>query len=179
LTDSRLIVVSGPIGAGKSTLAYELAGRFANMGSPAVALELDQIADMIRRSDPLPNPLDVWQWARRGAASLSKALFSSGAVAVIIEGDFWWPPGRAELLASLDPEVKPYFVTLTVSYEEALRRVQGEPSRKMSRDPIFLKRNAEAFLDSLQDYVSTDLILETDNKRTNELADMVLKHFRL
>lgn len=59
--EKQVIVISRPIAAGKSTLAHDLAARCVKSGSPAVAVELDLIADIIRRSDPLPNPSAVWQ----------------------------------------------------------------------------------------------------------------------
>ena len=42
---------------------------------------------------------------------------------------------------ALDAATEPRFVTLRVSFDEAVRRIDGDPTRTFSRDLDFLRRH--------------------------------------
>ena len=179
-----LIVVIGCSGAGKSTLARALGKRLAAGGVRAVAVELDLIVEMACGHEGFPVTHEAWSGARRAAAGLVDGFFKAGVELVVLEGDVWssylvdedsgrwyeaWPD-FAEQVRS-DPEM--LLLALRVSYEEALRRVQGDEGRGLSRDPNWLREDHARFeraLGSLDGW----RVLESDGRRVGELVDEVV-----
>jgi adenylylsulfate kinase-like enzyme len=136
-----LIVIGGPIGSGKSTLARALAQEFERRGSTAAAVDLDVVYDMLEPSGAPKDQALKWSAARRVAAGLADALLAERIAVVIVEGDFLTPSDRAEFVDALRSRAKVAFVTLHVSFDLALQRVESDPTRGISRDPAFLRRH--------------------------------------
>jgi hypothetical protein len=82
-----------------------------------------------------------WQSPFNGAAAagLSNAFFDSGVSVVIVEGEFLTAAELDALLAPIPARVRRDIFTLNVSYAQAWTRVQGDPSRGISKNPVFLK----------------------------------------
>jgi lactoylglutathione lyase len=87
---------------------------------------------------------------------------------VVVEGDFWTATQRNEFTGSLRTPVKPVFITLRVSVEEALRRVQLDPSRRLSRIPEVLRANNAEF--ALVEATSTDVVIDTTSDPVENVA---------
>ncbi len=66
-------------------------------------------------------------------------------------------------------------MTLLVSYDEALRRVQGDLARSASRDPEFLQRELARFQTILESLKSTDLIFDSDGRTPHQVAAAIAK----
>ena len=81
---------------------------------------------------------------------------------VIAEGSFNVSLDRADFVLGLDGDATALFVTLQVSFEEALRRAQGDPSRGRSRDPAFLGPYFKERRDVLAAVPSTDIVIDTE-----------------
>ena len=120
---SKLLVISGPIAAGKSTVASALAATFRKSGRSVAVVDLDRLYMMLDDPAPMSDPSHSRE-ARRAAAALTEHFVLDGIELVILEGTFWTMSEREELTAALTTLVQPVFVTLHVSVEEALRRVQ-------------------------------------------------------
>lgn len=130
MTQSRqpvetLIVLSGPIAAGKSTVAQALGRRLRQDGRPTAVVDLDELYLMMS-AKPMGDP-QVWRRARRAATALTDCFFASGIEVVVVEGAFWDESERAPFLDALTWSGSPLFVTLLVSNDVAYRRVQGTP----------------------------------------------------
>ena len=65
------------------------------------------------------------------------------------------------------------FVTLMVSYNEVLKRVSGDLSRGMSRDPQFLKRLHQQFVAALGFLRDSSMVVEADHRTPSELAESI------
>lgn len=166
-----VIVVNGPIASGKSTVALALAALLRERGRSAAVIDLDTVYAML---DPGPKAdAEVWRLARRGAAALTGAFLAAGRGAVIVEGDFWTAAERGVFRRHLMTPATPCFVTLRVSFGEALRRVRGDPSRGLSRDPAFLARNHADFAAQLEPLRETDLVLDTTDATPLQLATAI------
>ena len=63
---------------------------------------------------------------------------------------------------------------MMVSYEEALRRVQGDSSRGASRDPKFLKWLHDNFAKALPYHESASVVLRADDRTPEELAALMV-----
>jgi shikimate kinase len=164
-----LLVITGPVGGGKSTVALALAERFRAAGRTTAVIDLDVVYGMARQVAGFGEE-NVWATARHGAAALADAFFAEGMQVVIVEGEFFT---QAELSALRDPLTAPVehrFVTLVVSLAEALRRVAGDPSRGLSRHPQFLARLHAQFTAALPFLRVASLLVDAEQRSPLELA---------
>jgi shikimate kinase len=141
--DGVLVVVNGPIGSGKSTVASGLADELRQRHLSVAVIGLDDVLFMIRS---LPNAtlLELWDVARAAHSTLVDRFLWSMDV-VIVDGPFFDREERAALLDGLSMSVEPLWVTLAVSDAEALHRVASDEARRLSRDPDFLRSAHEHF----------------------------------
>jgi len=168
-----LIVINGPIGAGKSTVARTLVDAIRLRGRSAAVIDLDLVYLMM--SDKPMGDKNVWVGARRAAVALTDSFDSSGIDVVILDGQFWDSAQRAPFRDNLKWSGEPFFVTLQISYDEVLPRVQGDATRGISRDPEFLKKAHVEFEDILEPLKSTDLMLDSTRKTAQQLAAAILR----
>jgi len=139
MTAPRVLIISGPIASGKSTVAQSLATESRAASSTAAVVELDRMYMMLDDS-PLMSDPRISRRARRAAAALVDHYVLDGLDLIIAEGDFWTADQRQEFTYWLSSGIAPGFVTLHVSVEEALRRVESDANRRLSRIPEVLRR---------------------------------------
>ena len=162
-----VIVITGPIASGKSTVARELARELAGRDLQAHVIDLDLVHDELVANGSAADDA-AWTLARRSLARVANALVSDGATVVIAEGSFNMPSDRAILREGLDESIEAVYVTLLVSFDEALRRAQGDPTRGRSRNPEFLGSHFAARRDALANPPGSDIVIDT--KRTTATA---------
>ena len=126
-----LVVLTGPVGGGKSTVALALATRLRASGHPTAVIDLDLVYCMARQRDGFADE-DTWRTARRGAAVLADAFFDSGAGVVVVEGGFFTREECEGLADHLTSNARMSVVTLNVSFDQALHRAQRS---QQERDP--------------------------------------------
>ena len=85
---SKLLVISGPIAAGKSTVASALAATFRKSGRSVAVVDLDRLYMMLDDPAPMSDPSHSRE-ARRAAAALTDHFVLDGIELVILEGTFW------------------------------------------------------------------------------------------
>ena len=168
-----LIVINGPIGAGKSTVARTLANDIRLRKRSAAVIDLDLLYLMM--SDKPMGDENAWRGARRAAADLTDSFDSSGVDVVILDGQFWHREERAPFQDNLKWSGEPFFVTLEISYDEALQRVQGDATRGISSDSDFLKRAHVDFKAILEPLKSTDLVLDSTHRTARQLSEAILQ----
>ena len=83
-----LIVISGPIAAGKSAAARALAREVERRGKTAAAIDLDLVYEMLEHDGARKDDEAKWTRARRAAAALANRFATDGVDVVIVEGDF-------------------------------------------------------------------------------------------
>lgn len=169
VTQRMLIVITGPVGGGKSTVALALARRLRGEEHRAAVIDLDLVYCMARQGDDY-GEADVWITARRGAAALADAFFAEGMDVVIVEGEFFSLEEVGALRGNLATPTAWAFVTLEVSYEQALARVAGDASRGLSRDPGFLRRLHAQFVAALPFLRASGMLVEADRRAPDEVA---------
>jgi adenylylsulfate kinase-like enzyme len=167
--ERMVIVITGPIASGKSTVAGELARELGRAGVPVAVIDLDVVHDMLA-SDGHKTDHPTWELARRAAAILANTFLEQGVAVVVAEGSFNTPGDRSAFAQHLDAGVEPVYVTLRVSYEEALRRAQTDPTRGVSRDPAFLGRYFAGTGHGLGTAPETDLVIETERMSPTSAA---------
>ncbi len=164
-----LIVINGSIASGKSTIARAYARHLAARGIEAAVIDLDLLYDMQHHTPGVAKDDDeTWAIARRAAAALTDTFLSEGVRDVVVEGTFFTPAERAAYLDALSTRLAPKFVTLSVGYDEALRRAQADLSRGVSRDPAFLRPYYDRVEGDVAAVPATDLILDTERLTPEE-----------
>jgi predicted kinase len=173
-----VIVISGPIASGKSTVARELAIELERGNVRVAVIDLDLVHDRLTTDEPTSTET-TWSRARHAAADVANTLLNEGVAVLVAEGSFNTPGDRAEFARNLDTGVSPLYVTLRVSFEEALRRAQGDPTRGKSRDPAFLEPYFEAVNEALATLPATDLVIDTEHIPPGAAAAAIARRVRL
>ncbi len=160
-----LIVIVGPIAAGKSTLAAEVGRRLRQRGESVAVVGLDSVAEMALRA------VD-WAWAREVHGHLVRAWLATPVRTVVAEG-----PGTAseldQLMRCVPADVGVLTVVLSTRYGVALRRALEDPDRGLSKDPEFLRRDHDRFESSRPD-LACDLALNSADASPATLAERVI-----
>ena len=157
---SLVVVVTGPIASGKSTISREIARELERNDARVAVIDLDLVHEGLLPEGSTSDDA-IWELARHAAAAQANAYLAEGVAVVVAEGSFNTPGDRSAFTHRLDPGVVPLVVTLRVSYEEALRRAQGDPTRGRSRDPEFLGGYFAAH-QALAPGPATDVVIDTE-----------------
>src|SRR6478735_3515581 len=181
-TQDTVIVITGPIASGKSTVARALFHELAALDVRAAVIDLDIIEDMLTADGPKSDP-ESWTLARRAVASLANGFLQDGVAVVIADGSFNLAHDRSALEQQLDTKIHPIFVTLTVTLNEAVRRAQGDPTRGVSRDPAFLAESFAAASKASAERPATDVVIDSEavspTAAATEIARIVSRDGRL
>jgi predicted enzyme related to lactoylglutathione lyase len=167
MTAPSVLIISGPIASGKSTVAQLLATASRAAGSTATVVELDRMYMMLDDS-PLMSDPRISRRARRAAAALVDHYVLDGLDLIIAEGDFWSTGGRDEFTYRLSSGVAPVLVTLRVSVEAALRRVETDRNRRLSRIPEVLRRSHADF--AAAPAIAGDVTIDSTSLSAAEVA---------
>jgi hypothetical protein len=157
----RLVVITGPVGAGKSTTGLALAQSLRRPDLAVAVIDLDQMYGFVRQQDGYGEPT-AWVRARQGAAALANCLFTTGIAVVIVEGKFFTAEELGSLTAPIQSAVACSFFTLQLTYERSLERVQGDPLRGESKNPSFLKWLHTQFVQALPFLREHSVVITTD-----------------
>lgn len=171
MSERLLVVLTGPVGGGKSTVALALATQLRACGHPTAVIDLDLVYCMARQRDGFADE-DTWRTARRGAAVLADAFFDSGARVVVVEGGFFTQEECDGLCDHIASSVRLRLVTLVVSFEQALHRAQSDPDpgRTVSRDTEVLRLLHGKFAEALPFLRANSLVVDADRLSPGELA---------
>jgi predicted kinase len=153
-----VVVITGPIASGKSTLGRAVAVELAARGFASAVIDLDLVYEIL---DPSRGPKDDearWREARRLAGTIAARLERDRS-AVVVEGEFATEVQRSDLCAELPHDWSASFVTLTVDFDEALRRAMVDPTRGISKDRDFLAAHYRAMADTRE--TNGDFVLDT------------------
>ena len=173
-TRGVIIVITGPIASGKSTVARELARELELIDVRAAVIDLDLVHDQLTANGSTSDD-STWTLARRETATVANAFQEEGVAVVIAEGSFNLPSDRAAFAQHLRPSSGLAFVTLQVSFEEALRRAQSDPTRGRSQDPQFLGSHFAARHDQLAAVPATDIVIDTERTTAKAAAETIAR----
>jgi adenylylsulfate kinase-like enzyme len=169
-----VIVISGPIASGKSSVARGVARSLRGRGIATAIVDLDEL--YAKEAQTMGEPRSTaarWRAARRAAAALANSHTAEGLAAVIVEGSFQTQRDRLVLTESLGSRANLLHVSLRVSYEEALRRAQLDPTRGRSRDPSFLRRYYAR--QAATETPDTGLVIETESNSEEGVVAAVVE----
>src|SRR3712207_4920549 len=115
-TDLRLlIIITGPVGAGKSTTSAALARSLRRPDVAVAVIDLDQLYGMVRQQDGYGEPT-AWARARHGAGVLANALFNTGMAVVVVEGELFTADELGAVTMPIQANIECCFFTLRLSY---------------------------------------------------------------
>lgn len=164
-----LVLVAGPLAAGKSTVSQLVVDALRGRGRDVAFTALDDVADMARPT--LPD----WEWAHDIHARLVGLWVRTGIDVVVDEGAS--SIGEVQAIhAQLPPETPTLHVVLAAEYEPALKRASSDPTRGISKEPAFLRSQYDHFATQLP-LLPRDLLLHVDGRTPAELANDVLAAF--
>lgn len=166
---AKLLLLSGPVGVGKTTVGHELSERLARRAVPHTFVDLDALAQTFPRAqgDPfgtglaLRNLRAVWSNARAAGAKLlivSRVVENVDDVAAIERAVALSPAITCQLSASEQ--------TLA---EQIARREVGTGFERQRKRAIELAR-------TLASSGPADFTVETDGGTVADIADEVLRH---
>ncbi len=134
----KLVLITGPVASGKSTLAEDLARVWRGRGLRAASIDMDDLVFMLAGKDWRIVGPEHWRLAREAAASLIDAFFSSGIEAVTVAGPFFGRSERDHLLDNVRAKPSVSRVVLRVSLREAIARASADATRSVSKDPALI-----------------------------------------
>jgi energy-coupling factor transporter ATP-binding protein EcfA2 len=171
---AHLVVLVGPVGAGKSTVAGRLAQLVRQNGMTAADVDMDDVAFMQCGGDDLD---EFWRRAAVATAGLIRAWFDAGVDVVITHGAFFESDGFEILQRAQSAAVDVHHVLFRVDPEVAVIRVRDDPTRGISRDPTFV-RDSNARLRRLSGgFPVMTLDIDTTHRAPDEIAADVLAAF--
>ena len=175
-TRNVVIVITGPIASGKSTVAKALARELELNDVGAEVIDLDDVHDRLTANGS-PSDDSTWTRARQEMARFANALLDEGVAVVIADGSFNVPSDRAVLARGIRQSSRLVFVTLQVSFAEAIRRAQGDSTRGQSRDPQFLGKQFAARQSVLAAVPATDIVIDTERTTPSAVAEAIARLF--
>ncbi len=140
---ASLVVVIGPIAAGKSTVAEALADRLVADGRSVAVVDVDDVVFMQRA--PLEQFDRTWERGRAVHGELVGRWLRSDVDVVVAHGPAYTAEETTALMADVPDDVPVLRALLLVPYDVALDRVTADPDRALSRDPDFLRRTHDRF----------------------------------
>ena len=165
-----VIVISGTIAAGQSATARALARESERRGKTAAAIDLDLVYEMLEHDGARKDDDEKWTQARRAAAALANRFAADGVEVVIVDGEFLTANDRRPFVEALDVRAEPKFVTLQVSFDEAARRIDGDPTRTFSRDLGFLREHYDHAQAAAGDTPASELLIDTEGVAIIDVA---------
>jgi energy-coupling factor transporter ATP-binding protein EcfA2 len=168
----RLVILTGPVGGGKSTVAQALAALLRRPSRKVAVFDLDVIYDMFRQREGYTEP-ELWPLARQASGALAAAALQHGFHGVVIEGEYFTPE-HLEQVAGASALPPPAVFVLNVPYGETLRRVGLDDSRGASKNPVLLRQFHTAFTVALPFLDTAATVLNAEHAPPAELAAEIL-----
>ena len=171
----QLLVVSGPVASGKTTVSSLVAEVARGHGLVAAAIDMDRVMESLIGLDWRRVKAIHWQRAYRATAGLIDGLFEAGVEIVTLAAPLFYAETRAAVVGPMTAGAEVHFVTLRVEFEEAYRRAQTDP------DPGRVITKDRAFLQHLHDSVEwqrlppDERVIQTDAYSAGEVVAIVVR----
>ena len=166
-----LVLISGPIASGKSTVAMTLAARARAQGLPAASIDMDEVVAMVAGADWSLIRQEDRELASQVAAVIAERCFVAAVNLVLVAGSTLSSWEWDRLLECVSTKVTVTHVLLKVSLVESVRRAQADPGRELTKDATYVERIYDRIAwGSLR---RPDIEIDTDNLSLDEVVSLV------
>ncbi|WP_173060692.1 AAA family ATPase [Phytohabitans houttuyneae] len=163
----RLVVLTGPIAAGKNTVAEKLAQRLTDHGNTVVIADVDDIAAMV--GAPGAGAAGLWFAAHEAHGALVGQWLRSDVDHVVAVGPFWTAEEQDALVRTLPHDAAALWVVIDAPVSVTLARAQADPTRVISRDPAFHRRAHDRFRQLLP-AIPADKTFDSEQLTADQIA---------
>jgi adenylylsulfate kinase-like enzyme len=169
--NNRLILISGAVASGKTTLASLLAAKARATGVPAASIDMDALTEMVGGPD-WSHIADMHRrLACELAADIAQRLFARAYRLIAIAGSTVSSREWQQVLRDSRPTQRTTRVLLRVSVAEASRRARDDGTRGVTRNSTVLAQLHAAI--DWSDVPEPDICLDTDGLSQDEVAETV------
>ena len=166
-----LVTITGPIAAGKNTVADLLAEHCVSTGRTVVVADVDDVAAMV--AGPGAGAVGLWFAAHQAHGALVGQWMNSAADVVISVGPIYTKAECDALFGQLPPSAQPIRVLIDAPLTATWGRAKDDPQRGASRDRDF-HESAHARYRSLLPDIPTDLAFDSGELRAEEIVAQIL-----
>jgi thymidylate kinase len=166
-----LVTITGPIGAGKNTVADLLAEHCVSTGRSVVIADVDDVAAMV--AGPGAGAVGLWLAAHQAHGALVGQWMDSAADVAISVGPIYTKAECDALFGQLPPSAQPIRVLIDAPLTATWDRVKDDPQRGASSDRDF-HESAHARYRSLLPAIPTDLAFNSGELRAEEIVVQIL-----
>jgi adenylylsulfate kinase len=131
----QLVVLTGPIAAGKNTVADKLAERLTRRGKTVVVADVDDVAGMV--ATPGAAEAGLWFAAHEAHGALVGQWMRSSVEYIVVVGPIYTAEEQAALTRALPDEAAVLWILIDAAVSVTFARAQADPGRGLSRDPEF------------------------------------------
>lgn len=162
-----LVALTGPIAAGKNTVANLLAGRYISAGRTVVVVDVDDVAAMV--CAPGAGATGLWFAAHQTHGALVSQWMRSEADVVISVGPIYTRDECDALFAQLPAGVRVLRVLIDAPLSATWGRVQADQRRGASRQREFHEA-AHARYRALMPKIPADLTVDSAETTAADIA---------
>jgi len=166
-----LVVIVGPIAAGKNTVAELVAERCVETGRTVVVADVDDVAFMLR---PPAQRAEQWLAAHGAHGALVAQWMRSKVDVVVALGPIYDEDEQTALYGQLPVGVTPCRVLIDAPLATTWQRVNVDTSRGGSRQREFHER-AHARYRTLLPGVTVDLAFDSSKSSAAEIAGAICR----
>jgi hypothetical protein len=169
-----LVMLTGPIAAGKNTVAERLARRLTHGGRTVVVADLDDVAAMV--GTPGAAAAGLWFAAHEAHGALVGQWMRSAVDVVIAVGPIYTDEEQAALTRTLPDTAAVRWVVIDAPVSVTFARAQANPSRGLSRDPEFHHAAYRRFRDLLP-AIPVEVTFDSSASSADEIAAAIAGYF--
>lgn len=166
-----LVTITGPIAAGKSTVAARLAALLSAQGTTAVIADVDDVAEMV--AGPGAGATGLWPAAHAAHGAMVAQWLRSEVDAVIAIGPFHTEQEQHALHRGVPAGTPVLRVLLDADVATTWERATADETRGLSREHGFHHRAHALFRERLPG-IEADLVLDTARVRAPDAAARIL-----
>ena len=163
----QLVVLTGPIAAGKNTVAGRLAQLLTAHGRTVVVADVDDVAAMV--GAPGAAKAGLWFAAHEAHGALVGQWMRSAVDYVVVVGPIYSLDEQAALARTLPDDATTVWVVVDASVAVTLARTQADPERGLSRDPEFHRAAHRRFRELLP-LIPADTVFDSEELSAERIA---------
>jgi len=166
----QLVILTGPIAAGKNTVADRLAERLTGRGKTVVVADVDDVAAMV--AAPGAARAGLWFAAHEAHGALVGQWMRSKVDYVVAVGPVYTAEERTALTSALPDGAAALWVVIDAAVAVTFARAQADPGRGLSREPEFHHAAHRRFRELLP-AIPADLTFNSEELSAEQIATAI------